>query len=169
MVDGAIGLRHHGRHCAGDLEQALIWVEWTQDFNSSVFTAKQANYYRCLQTLLLLTQEPDREAAQYYTAFVKMYGQEALDAAIARADHALLEGKLHGRDRVVVAQLAPQAVQGESSVVAVADMGEGFGIGCASIAKRPRAVRWPGAGGGAKMARQRPSGQEFELLKRIRP
>lgn len=67
----------------GDLEQALIWVEWTQDFNSSVFTAKQANYYRCLQTLLLLTQEPDREAAQYYTAFVKMYGQEALDAASA--------------------------------------------------------------------------------------
>lgn len=67
----------------GDLEQALIWVEWTQDFNSSVFSAKQANYYRCLQTLLLLTQEPDRDAAQYYGAFVKMYGQEALEAASA--------------------------------------------------------------------------------------
>ncbi|CNH64199.1 conserved hypothetical protein [Yersinia aldovae] len=67
----------------GDLEQALIWVEWTQDFNSSVFTAKQANYYRCLQTLLLLTQEPDRDSTQYYTAFVKMYGQEAVDAASA--------------------------------------------------------------------------------------
>ncbi|CNJ49068.1 conserved hypothetical protein [Yersinia aldovae] len=67
----------------GDLEQALIWVEWTQDFNSSVFTAKQANYYRCLQTLLLLTQEPDRDPTQYYTAFVKMYGQEAVDTASA--------------------------------------------------------------------------------------
>ncbi|WP_145562840.1 30S ribosomal protein S12 methylthiotransferase accessory factor YcaO [Yersinia canariae] len=67
----------------GDLEQALIWVEWTQDFNSSVFSAKQANYYRCLQTLLLLTQEPDRDAAQYYGAFVKMYGQEALEVASA--------------------------------------------------------------------------------------
>ncbi|CRE55223.1 TPA: 30S ribosomal protein S12 methylthiotransferase accessory factor YcaO [Yersinia enterocolitica] len=67
----------------GDLEQALIWVEWTQDFNSSVFTAKQANYYRCLQTLLLLTQETDRDPAQYYNAFVKMYGQEAVEAASA--------------------------------------------------------------------------------------
>ncbi|HDL8052404.1 TPA: 30S ribosomal protein S12 methylthiotransferase accessory factor YcaO [Yersinia enterocolitica] len=67
----------------GDLEQALIWVEWTQDFNSSVFTAKQANYYRCLQTLLLLTQEPDRDPAQYYHAFVKMYGQNAVEAASA--------------------------------------------------------------------------------------
>ena len=67
----------------GDLEQALIWVEWTQDFNSSVFTAKQANYYRCLQTLLLLNQEPERDPAQYYNAFVKMYGQEAVEAASA--------------------------------------------------------------------------------------
>ncbi|MGT3204258.1 30S ribosomal protein S12 methylthiotransferase accessory factor YcaO [Yersinia enterocolitica] len=67
----------------GDLEQALIWVEWTQDFNSSVFTATQANYYRCLQTLLLLTQEPDRDPAQYYHAFVKMYGQNAVEAASA--------------------------------------------------------------------------------------
>lgn len=33
--------------------------------------------------------------------------QEGLEAAIARADHALLEGKLHGRDRAVVAQLVP--------------------------------------------------------------
>ncbi|MDN0095882.1 30S ribosomal protein S12 methylthiotransferase accessory factor YcaO [Yersinia rohdei] len=67
----------------GDLEQGLLWVEWTQDFNSSVFTAKQANYYRCLQTLLLLTQEPERSPAQYYSAFVKMYGQDAVDEASA--------------------------------------------------------------------------------------
>lgn len=66
-----------------DTEQALIWVEWTQDFNASVFTAERANYYRCLQTLLLLTQEEDREPAQYYQAFVKMYGQDTVDAASA--------------------------------------------------------------------------------------
>ncbi|PTA75265.1 30S ribosomal protein S12 methylthiotransferase accessory factor YcaO [Serratia sp. Nf2] len=67
----------------GDLDQALIWTEWTQDFNASVLNPARSNYYRCLQTLLLLAQEPEREAAQYYTAFVKMYGQEAVDAASA--------------------------------------------------------------------------------------
>lgn len=67
----------------GDLDQALIWAEWTQDFNASVLSPARSNYYRCLQTLLLLAQEPEREAAQYYTAFVKMYGQEAVDAASA--------------------------------------------------------------------------------------
>ncbi|MGP0889377.1 30S ribosomal protein S12 methylthiotransferase accessory factor YcaO [Serratia sp. CY82380] len=66
----------------GDLDQALIWTEWTQDFNASVLSPARSNYYRCLQTLLL-AQEPEREAAQYYTAFVKMYGQEAVDAASA--------------------------------------------------------------------------------------
>lgn len=39
----------------GDLEQALIWTEWTMEFNASVFSAERANYYRCLQTLLLLS------------------------------------------------------------------------------------------------------------------
>ncbi|MCK8584088.1 YcaO-like family protein [Yersinia ruckeri] len=67
----------------GDLEQALIWVEWTQDFNASVLTPEQANYYRCLQTLLLLTQEPERDPVQYHAAFMKMYGQDAVDAASA--------------------------------------------------------------------------------------
>ncbi|MCP9268449.1 30S ribosomal protein S12 methylthiotransferase accessory factor YcaO [Xenorhabdus sp. XENO-1] len=69
-----------------DLEQALIWVEWTQDFNASVFTAERANYYRCLQTLLLLAQEEDRDPSQYHQAFVKMYGQETVDAASAAID-----------------------------------------------------------------------------------
>ena len=54
---------------------------WTQDFNAS--GPARSNYYRCL-LLLLLAQEPEREAAQYYTAFVKMYGQEAVDAALGR-------------------------------------------------------------------------------------
>lgn len=67
----------------GDMDQALIWAEWTQDFNASVLNPARSNYYRCLQTLLLLAQEPERDPAQYYTAFVKMYGQEAVDAASA--------------------------------------------------------------------------------------
>ncbi len=67
----------------GDLEQALIWVEWTMEFNSSVFNARRANYYRCLQTLLLLAQEPEREPTQYYRAFVRMYGRDAVEAASA--------------------------------------------------------------------------------------
>lgn len=67
----------------GDMEQALIWTEWTMEFNSSLFTPERANYYRCLQTLLLLTQEEERDPVQYHTAFVRMYGQQAVEAASA--------------------------------------------------------------------------------------
>lgn len=65
----------------GDFAQALLWVEWTLEFNSSLFTAERANYYRCLQTLLQLTQQADRQPDQYYEAFTKMYGQQAVTAA----------------------------------------------------------------------------------------
>lgn len=67
----------------GDLEQALIWTEWTMEFNSSVFSPARANYYRCLQTLLLLSQEDARQPLQYLNAFIKMYGAEAVEAASA--------------------------------------------------------------------------------------
>lgn len=67
----------------GDLEQALIWTEWTMEFNQSIFSPERANYYRCLQTLLLLSQEDERDPLQYHTAFVRMYGQDAVDAASA--------------------------------------------------------------------------------------
>ncbi|QPK17420.1 30S ribosomal protein S12 methylthiotransferase accessory factor YcaO [Pectobacterium versatile] len=77
----------------GDLDQALTWTEWTQDFNDSVFTAQRSNYYRCLQTLLLLAQEPERDPAEYYDAFIKMYGSETVDAASAAvADEACFYG-----------------------------------------------------------------------------
>ena len=46
----------------GDLEQALIWTEWTMEFNASVFSAERANY-RCLQTLLLLSRRRASAAA----------------------------------------------------------------------------------------------------------
>ncbi|MFS2224974.1 30S ribosomal protein S12 methylthiotransferase accessory factor YcaO [Pantoea sp. B65] len=67
----------------GDLDQALIWTEWTMEFNSSVVSPQRANYYRCLQTLLLLAQEDGRDPLQYHTGFVRMYGSEAVEAASA--------------------------------------------------------------------------------------
>ena len=67
----------------GDLDQALIWTEWTMEFNGSVFTAARANYYRCLQTLLLLSQEEERDPSEYYHAFTRMYGTETVEAAAA--------------------------------------------------------------------------------------
>jgi ribosomal protein S12 methylthiotransferase accessory factor len=67
----------------GDLEQALIWTEWTMEFNASVFSPARANYYRCLQTLLLLAQEEERQPLQYLNAFVRMYGADAVEAASA--------------------------------------------------------------------------------------
>lgn len=62
----------------GDLDQALARTEWTMEFNQSVFSAERTNYYRCLQTLLLLSQEDDREPLQYLNAFVRMYGADAV-------------------------------------------------------------------------------------------
>lgn len=67
----------------GDLEQALIWTEWTMEFNGSIFAPERANYYRCLQTLLLLAMEEDRDPVQYHHAFTRMYGSDAVEAASA--------------------------------------------------------------------------------------
>jgi ribosomal protein S12 methylthiotransferase accessory factor len=67
----------------GDLAQALLWTEWTRDFNLSVFSPQRENYYRCLHGLLLLAQDTEREPAQYHAAFVRMYGAEALKNAAA--------------------------------------------------------------------------------------
>ncbi len=67
----------------GDLDQALIWTEWTMEFNQSIFSPERANYYRCLQTLLLLAMEEERDPLQYHRAFVRMYGEAAVDAASA--------------------------------------------------------------------------------------
>lgn len=94
----------------GDLEQALIWTEWTQDFNVSVLSPSRSNYYRCLQALLLLAQEPEREPAQYYSAFVKMYGQEAVDAASAAISGEERFNGLHAVDSNLKALPAHQAL-----------------------------------------------------------
>ncbi|MFU9137733.1 30S ribosomal protein S12 methylthiotransferase accessory factor YcaO [Erwinia tasmaniensis] len=81
----------------GDLDQALIWTEWTTDFNGSTFSPARANYYRCLQTLLLLSQEDERDPLQYHTAFVRMYGQDAVEAASAAISG---EAPFYGLQRV---------------------------------------------------------------------
>ncbi|NUU65255.1 YcaO-like family protein [Enterobacteriaceae bacterium BIT-l23] len=65
----------------GDLDQALIWTEWTMEFNASLFSPERARYYRCLQTLLLLSMEEEREPLQYLNAFIRMYGADTVDAA----------------------------------------------------------------------------------------
>lgn len=53
------------------------------EFNASVFSLSAANYYRCLQTLLLLSQEEERQPLQYLNAFIRMYGADAVEAASA--------------------------------------------------------------------------------------
>ncbi|WP_159564579.1 30S ribosomal protein S12 methylthiotransferase accessory factor YcaO [Budvicia diplopodorum] len=66
----------------GDLDQALSWVEWTQEFNASLFDDQRRNYYRCLQTLLLMKLDPeDRDEEQLNPAFYRMYGKETVDTA----------------------------------------------------------------------------------------
>ncbi|MBR7320583.1 30S ribosomal protein S12 methylthiotransferase accessory protein YcaO, partial [Klebsiella pneumoniae] len=37
----------------------------------------------CLQTLLLLSQEEERQPLQYLNAFIRMYGADAVEAASA--------------------------------------------------------------------------------------
>lgn len=66
-----------------DLEQALIWTEWTIEMNASVFTSSRTNYYRCLETLLKLALENERQPLEYLTAFNRMYGSETVEAASA--------------------------------------------------------------------------------------
>ncbi len=63
----------------GDLEQALVWGEWAQEFNASLLSPERNNYYRCLLTLLDLSLDNDRDPALYQSAMVKMYGQETVD------------------------------------------------------------------------------------------
>ncbi|UDG79976.1 30S ribosomal protein S12 methylthiotransferase accessory factor YcaO [Candidatus Steffania adelgidicola] len=65
----------------GDHEQALIWTEWTRDFNDSGFNLPWDNYYRCLHTLLQLKKDKMRTAEQYQNAFTRMYGEQTLSAA----------------------------------------------------------------------------------------
>lgn len=67
----------------GDLRQALIWTEWTMKFNASVSSPEHVNYYRCLQILLLLSQEEERRSLQYLNTFIHMYGIDTVEVVSA--------------------------------------------------------------------------------------
>jgi len=92
----------------GDIDQALTWAEWTIEFNGSVFSAERANYYRCLQTLLLLALEDERHAVDYLNAFNKMYGPETVEAASAAVSG---EAPFYGLQKVDAALTAFPAHQ----------------------------------------------------------
>lgn len=63
----------------GDLEQALIWTEWTIEFNELNFTPHRLKFYRCLYTLLQFATSRDvSKFSDYYSAFKAMYGEEAV-------------------------------------------------------------------------------------------
>ena len=96
----------------GDLDQALTWAEWAHEFNSSVYSDERNNYYRCLQTLLQLSLEEDREPAQYYNAFVKMYGQKAVEDASAAISGEVRFHSLFAIDPELKALPAHQALLG---------------------------------------------------------
>ncbi|WP_435869339.1 hypothetical protein [Escherichia coli] len=68
---------------AGGSGTALVWTEWTMSLTHQYSARNAPNYYRCLQTLLLLAQEEDRQPLQYLNAFVRMYGADAVEAASA--------------------------------------------------------------------------------------
>lgn len=65
---------------AGDLEQAVMWIEWTIEFSGSTFTAQRHHDYRCLQTLVQLCLERGEDSiSEYHDALVKMYGEETVN------------------------------------------------------------------------------------------
>ncbi|MGV6988937.1 30S ribosomal protein S12 methylthiotransferase accessory factor YcaO [Testudinibacter sp. P80/BLE/0925] len=64
----------------GDWGNALLWANWTLDTTSSVFTAERNNYYRCLIQSLELHLDSERDPAQYFAAFCRLYGESAVNA-----------------------------------------------------------------------------------------
>lgn len=64
----------------GDWENALVWANWAVDTTSSVFTAERNNYYRCLIQSLELHLDSERDPAQYFEVFSRLYGESAVNA-----------------------------------------------------------------------------------------
>ncbi len=62
-----------------DLENALIWVEWTIAMNTTQFTSQTMAYYRVLQQSLQLFLDKTRNPTEYRQAFEKMYGNALID------------------------------------------------------------------------------------------
>lgn len=70
---------------AGELETALDLIDWTMEFNQSVFTAERASYYRALRACVELFLDEERDPEQYRAVFTRMYGEETLAQAWANA------------------------------------------------------------------------------------
>lgn len=77
----------------GDLDTALEWALWVQDFNESVFSDERKNYYRCLIQLLSLALDEERDYEQYLPAFARMYGEQTVETAL---DNIEGEQRFHG-------------------------------------------------------------------------
>ncbi|HGY0991432.1 TPA: 30S ribosomal protein S12 methylthiotransferase accessory factor YcaO [Aeromonas salmonicida subsp. pectinolytica] len=78
---------------AGELETALDLIDWTMEFNQSVFPADRANYYRALRACVELFIDEERDPEQYRAVFTRMYGEETLAHAWANARG---EARFHG-------------------------------------------------------------------------
>lgn len=78
---------------AGELESALDLIDWTMEFNQSVFPADRAAYYRALRACVELFLDEDRDPEQYRPAFARMFGEETLAQAWANARG---EARFHG-------------------------------------------------------------------------
>ncbi|MGL5333704.1 MAG: YcaO-like family protein, partial [Aeromonas veronii] len=78
---------------AGELETALDLIDWTMEFNQSVFTAERASYYRALRACVELFLDEERDPEQYRAVFTRMYGEETLAQAWANATG---EARFHG-------------------------------------------------------------------------
>ncbi|WP_392561652.1 30S ribosomal protein S12 methylthiotransferase accessory factor YcaO [Orbus sturtevantii] len=65
---------------AKDLEQAKLWLDWTVEMNSSIFTPERNYAYRCLLTLVdFLLMRDAKQFSDYQIAFNKMYGEECVN------------------------------------------------------------------------------------------
>lgn len=63
-----------------DLEQAKLWLDWTIDMNSSIFSSQRNHAYRCLLTLVDFALMRDaKQFTDYQIAFNKMYGEECVN------------------------------------------------------------------------------------------
>lgn len=63
-----------------DLDQALLWIDWSIEMNQSIFTKERLHAYRCLKTLVEFRLErSDKEFPLYENAFNKMFGQKTVD------------------------------------------------------------------------------------------
>lgn len=62
---------------AQDLEQAIMWIEWTIDMNESIFSNERNQFYRCLYTIVnFYLERSNDDFEDYRPAFDRMYGDE---------------------------------------------------------------------------------------------